>query len=115
MSQVHRLDKDTSGCLIVALSEQSAVTLTGMFRQKTAASISGRQGGSPAGEPGLQRTYWALVDGIPAKAEGIIDAPIMKVGHHSLGMCCCDRHSKGMRTHGCDRCSKGMRTHRQVL
>lgn len=83
-SQVHRLDKDTSGCLIVALLEQSAVAVTGLFRHKTATAVSRDAGDGEATEKaGLQRAYWALVEGIPAQTEGIIDAPVKKVSRTS--------------------------------
>lgn len=86
--QVHRLDKDTSGCLIVALSEQSAAAITALFRNKTAAAISSPPRdaavGGTAERTGLQRTYWALVEGIPAQAEAVIDTPVKKVSRDTL-------------------------------
>jgi len=56
---VHRLDKDTSGLLVVARSPRAFRSLTAQFRAHRA-----------------QRTYLALVDGHPAAARGTIDAPI---------------------------------------
>jgi 23S rRNA pseudouridine955/2504/2580 synthase len=58
---VHRLDKDTSGALLVARSARSA----GHF----AKSFSGRT---------ARKVYWALVVGVPDSAEGLIDAPLAK-------------------------------------
>ncbi|MEO6224591.1 MAG: RluA family pseudouridine synthase [Sphingomicrobium sp.] len=58
---VHRLDKDTSGALLVARSARSA----GHF----AKSFSGRT---------ARKVYWALVVGVPSPAEGLIDAPLSK-------------------------------------
>src|SRR5437868_10393584 len=58
---VHRLDKDTSGALLVARSARSA----GHF----AKAFSGR----PA-----RRVYWAIVVGVPDAVEGTIDAPLAK-------------------------------------
>ena len=58
---VHRLDKDTSGALVVARSARSA----GHF----AKSFSGRT---------ARKVYWALVVGMPDAAEGLIDAPLAK-------------------------------------
>lgn len=59
---VHRLDKDTSGLMLVALSEECRLALAAMF----------------AGHE-IKKHYLALVRGVPAQAEGIIDAP---VGRH---------------------------------
>ena len=58
---VHRLDKDTSGALLVARTSRSA----GHF----AKSFSGRT---------AKKVYWALVVGVPDSDEGIIDAPLAK-------------------------------------
>ena len=58
---VHRLDKDTSGALLVARSARSA----GHF----AKSFSGRT---------ARKVYWALVVGMPDTTEGLIDAPLAK-------------------------------------
>jgi len=58
---VHRLDKDTSGALLVARSARSA----GHF----AKSFSGRT---------ARKVYWALVVGVPDAAEGLVDAPLAK-------------------------------------
>jgi 23S rRNA pseudouridine955/2504/2580 synthase len=58
---VHRLDKDTSGALLVARTARSA----GHF----AKSFSGRT---------AKKVYWALVVGVPDSSEGTIDAPLAK-------------------------------------
>jgi 23S rRNA pseudouridine955/2504/2580 synthase len=58
---VHRLDKDTSGALLVARTARSA----GHF----AKAFSGRA---------ARKFYWALVIGVPAGEEGEIDAPLAK-------------------------------------
>lgn len=58
---VHRLDKDTSGALLVARTSRSA----GHF----AKSFSGRT---------AKKVYWALVVGVPDSDEGTIDAPLAK-------------------------------------
>jgi len=58
---VHRLDKDTSGALLIARSARSA----GHF----AKSFSGRT---------ARKVYWALIVGVPDAAEGLIDAPLAK-------------------------------------
>lgn len=58
---VHRLDKDTSGALLVARSARAAGHFAKAFSGRTA-----------------RKVYWALVVGVPAAAEGIIDAPLAK-------------------------------------
>ena len=58
---VHRLDKDTSGALLVARTARAA----GFFSK----SFSGRT---------ARKVYWALVIGVPSASEGLIDAPLAK-------------------------------------
>jgi len=58
---VHRLDKDTSGALLVARSARTANHFAKAFSGRTAKKI-----------------YWALVVGVPEPAEGTIDAPLAK-------------------------------------
>jgi 23S rRNA pseudouridine955/2504/2580 synthase len=58
---VHRLDKDTSGALLVAKSARSAGHFAKAFSGRTACKI-----------------YWALVVGVPDTNEGLIDAPLAK-------------------------------------
>ena len=57
----HRLDKDTSGVLIIAKSSKAAQFYTEMFRTNQ-----------------VQKTYWALVVGVPEIDEGQINAPLIK-------------------------------------
>lgn len=64
---VHRLDKDTTGVLVIAKSVMAAQWLTRAFQQKQ-----------------LQKTYWAIVVGTPKKLEGIIDLPIRKIQKGSI-------------------------------
>ena len=52
---VHRLDRDTSGVLVVARSRLAAMKLSEAFRGRDA-----------------KKTYWALVRGVPRKREGEI-------------------------------------------
>jgi 23S rRNA pseudouridine1911/1915/1917 synthase len=56
---VHRLDRDTSGLLVVARSEQAHERLSNLVRRRE-----------------LERTYLALVRGRPASRTGRIEAPI---------------------------------------
>jgi 23S rRNA pseudouridine955/2504/2580 synthase len=58
---VHRLDKDTSGALLVARTARSAGFFSKSFAGRTA-----------------KKLYWALVVGVPSDAEGLIDAPLAK-------------------------------------
>ena len=56
---VHRLDRDTSGLLVVARSNESYVLLQEMIRSRE-----------------VERTYAALVRGTPQSGSGRIEAPI---------------------------------------
>ena len=56
---VHRLDKDTSGLMVVAKDEMSLSNLQKQFQTRR-----------------IDRHYQALVWGLVARAEGVIDAPI---------------------------------------
>jgi 23S rRNA pseudouridine955/2504/2580 synthase len=58
---VHRLDKDTSGVLVLARSAAAARWLTEAFRQRD-----------------TRKLYWAVVVGVPKLEKGIIDAPLDK-------------------------------------
>jgi 23S rRNA pseudouridine955/2504/2580 synthase len=58
---VHRLDRDTSGVLVLARTARAAALLADAFRQKTTRKI-----------------YWAIVAGRPKLARGRIDAALAK-------------------------------------
>lgn len=58
---VHRLDKDTSGVLLVARTPGSAAFFSKRFSGRSA-----------------KKVYWALVVGRPELSEGMIDAPLAK-------------------------------------
>ncbi|HVJ55459.1 MAG TPA: RluA family pseudouridine synthase [Aliidongia sp.] len=58
---VHRLDKDTSGVLLLARSAKAATWLAAAFREKTA-----------------RKTYWAVVVGVPKPRRGRIDLAVAK-------------------------------------
>ena len=58
---VHRLDKDTSGALLVARTARAAGHFAKAFSGRTA-----------------RKVYWALVVGVPSADEGTIDAPLAK-------------------------------------
>lgn len=56
---VHRIDKDTSGLLVIAKSERALSHLAKQFFDHT-----------------IERTYWALVWGVPESPEGTINVPV---------------------------------------
>jgi 23S rRNA pseudouridine955/2504/2580 synthase len=58
---VHRLDKDTSGALLVARSARAAGHFAKAFAGRTA-----------------RKVYWALIVGVPSLEEGLIDLPLAK-------------------------------------
>lgn len=58
---VHRLDRDTSGVLVVAKTAQEAARLAKLFK--------GRD---------LQKTYWAIALGVPRPREGVIKGHVRK-------------------------------------
>ena len=60
---VHRLDRDTSGVLAVALTRQAAAALTAAFR--------GRD---------VRKLYWAVVVGAPARRRGFVDLALARRG-----------------------------------
>src|SRR5581483_5079270 len=60
---VHRLDRDTSGVLVLGKTPAAAARLAGAFARRRA-----------------EKTYWALVAGLPKPGEGVIDLPLAKLG-----------------------------------
>ncbi|MCE2716281.1 MAG: RluA family pseudouridine synthase [Pseudomonadota bacterium] len=58
---VHRLDKDTSGLLVIAKNDKAHHKLSQQFHDR---------------EDHLEKLYWAIVWGAPYPASGTIDAPI---------------------------------------
>ncbi len=60
---VHRLDKDTSGVLLLGRSREAAKRLAEAFRSREA-----------------RKLYWAVVVGVPDKPEGRIDLALAKGG-----------------------------------
>lgn len=58
---VHRLDRETSGCLLIAKTRFAASALTGSFRHRSARKI-----------------YWALVAGVPKPKQGRISTYLAK-------------------------------------
>ena len=60
---VHRLDRDTSGVLVLGKSPAAAAKLAGAFAKRR-----------------TQKIYWALVAGLPKPGEGVLDLPLAKKG-----------------------------------
>ena len=60
---VHRLDKDTSGVLLLARTVHAASALTQAFRDRTA-----------------RKTYWGLTVGVPDPATGTVESRLAKRG-----------------------------------
>ena len=58
-SLAHRLDRETSGCLVLGRHRKALATLGDLFKD-------GKVG----------KTYWALVEGGPEADEGTIDLPL---------------------------------------
>ncbi len=57
----HRLDRDTSGCLILGRNKQALRHLGRLFEQRR-----------------IFKTYWALTNGVPTAKQGRIDAALAK-------------------------------------
>lgn len=60
---VHRLDRDTSGVLVLGKSPAAAARLAAAFAERD-----------------TRKTYWAVVMGVPDTARGRIDIPLVKFG-----------------------------------
>jgi 23S rRNA pseudouridine955/2504/2580 synthase len=60
---VHRLDRDTSGVLLLGKGPAAAARLAGAFAKRRA-----------------QKVYWAIVAGNPKPFAGLIDMPLVKKG-----------------------------------
>ena len=79
---VHRIDKDTSGLLVVAKNDKVLELLSNMIKDRK-----------------IKRTYYALVDGIIPHATGTIDAPIGRDTKDREKMAVTDINSKDAITH----------------
>lgn len=60
---VHRLDRDTSGVLVLGKSPAAAAKLAGAFAKRK-----------------TQKIYWALVTGLPKPGDGVLQLPLAKKG-----------------------------------
>jgi len=59
---VHRLDRDTSGVMLLARTASVASQLAALFRTRD-----------------VEKTYWAVVVGRPIPSEGLIDLPLKRI------------------------------------
>ena len=55
----HRLDRDTSGCLVLGRHRKALATLGKLFKNGA-----------------IEKTYWAVVEGAPDADEGLIELPL---------------------------------------
>jgi len=79
---VHRLDKDTSGVLVLARNSKSARRLTELFRTKD-----------------IRKLYWALSVGVPNPGDGLIDLRLIKSpGRHGEQMAVDEINGKRAKT-----------------
>lgn len=79
---VHRIDKDTTGLLIVAKNDKAHVSLSEQLQKKT-----------------VNRLYYALVHGVIEHEYGTIDAPIGRDPKDRQKMAVVSANSKDARTH----------------
>lgn len=79
---VHRLDKDTSGLLVIAKNNETHKLLAKKFKERD-----------------IERNYIALVHGSISKAKGTIDAPIGRHPIHRKKMAVIETNSKDAKTH----------------
>ncbi|MDP9004490.1 MAG: RluA family pseudouridine synthase, partial [Verrucomicrobiota bacterium] len=78
---VHRLDKETSGCLVVAKNDVTHRDLSKQFAART-----------------MQKIYLALVFGIPRKSTGVIDLAIARHPVHRQRMSIARRQGRAAKT-----------------
>ncbi|XP_063791572.1 pseudouridylate synthase RPUSD4, mitochondrial [Pseudophryne corroboree] len=80
----HRLDKDTTGALILARNAEAAERVQSLMRERR-----------------MHRVYWAVCLGVPAPLEGIVDIPIIEKEtpgpqkHYKMALCPRFRASPG--------------------
>ena len=79
---VHRIDKDTSGLMLVAKNDKAHDILAEGFKNKT-----------------IKREYIALVCGVIGEDTGVIDAPIGRDAKDKKKMCVTSENSKKAVTH----------------
>lgn len=65
---VHRLDRDTSGCLLLARRPSAHKRLSAMFEAHQ-----------------IGKSYWAIANHAPSQTSGVIDRPLKKISSEKLG------------------------------
>ncbi|MBO9576365.1 MAG: RNA pseudouridine synthase [Sphingobium sp.] len=65
---VHRLDRDTSGCLLLARNPKAAARFTAAFENRA-----------------VEKSYLAVLDGVPEGESGTIDLPLGKTSTREAG------------------------------
>jgi tRNA pseudouridine32 synthase/23S rRNA pseudouridine746 synthase len=65
---VHRLDRDTSGCLLLARTARAAIRFQQAFEARA-----------------VKKEYFAVIEGIPASSSGVIEMPLIKRSSASEG------------------------------
>ncbi len=58
----HRLDRDTSGCLVLGRQRKGLSRLGKLFQEGL-----------------IEKTYWAITSGIPSESQGRIELPLRKI------------------------------------
>ena len=79
---VHRLDKDTSGCLLVAKTRFAATALAKTFRTRSARKI-----------------YWAMVAGVPRPKQGRVSTFLAKEDREDESMMRIAKHGEERASH----------------
>jgi tRNA pseudouridine32 synthase/23S rRNA pseudouridine746 synthase len=65
---LHRLDRDTSGCLALGRHPAATKQFATLFAERRVAKL-----------------YWAQLDVLPSEPEGVIDTPLAKISSRSAG------------------------------
>lgn len=79
---VHRIDKDTSGLLLVAKNDNAHISLSGQISAHS-----------------LDREYRAVIHGRLKEPQGVVDAPIGRNPNDRKKMCVTNQNSKNAVTH----------------
>ncbi len=79
---VHRIDKDTSGLLVVAKTNKAHLSLAEQIKEKS-----------------VKRSYICIVNGVIPNNKGVIDAPIGRHTTERKKMAVTDKNSKNAVTH----------------
>ncbi len=79
---VHRIDKDTSGLLLVAKNDEAHISLAAQLQKQT-----------------LDREYLAVIHGKLKQPKGKVEAPIGRSSNDRKKMCVTDKNSKYAVTH----------------